>query len=80
MKRDTRVAGPWKGEDLRRWEGWEGDYWNVYKTLMAWQEDLLTLLEGNVDNREICYICEKEGCTGKSAFYMRKHHRAVSYT
>lgn len=76
MKSDTRTRGPWSfpkttylGEDL-------------IAQLTPWQESLRKHLLEPVDDREIIWIHDSIGCTGKSAFakYMAVRHKAQLFS
>lgn len=62
MKSDTRTRGPWSwpkqtylGQDL-------------ITNLVDWQRRLFKHLQGPVDDREIIWVHDAAGCTGKSSF------------
>jgi len=80
MKKDlTYVDGPWddREEDL------PVDVIDE-KSLWPWQQTVLAALRAKPDDRKVCWLVDKKGCTGKTAFvkFCRKHRLALplSYT
>jgi len=75
-KEESRVRGPWAwppryvGQDIISAD-----------QLMGWQKKLLAYLQGPVHKREILWIVDALGCTGKSAFvkYVAFHLKGAVY-
>jgi len=77
MKDDTRCDGPWADKPIYR-----GQDLITESMLCPWQIGLLNYCTGPVNNREIIWVCDPEGNSGKSSFckYMAYHHEACSLT
>jgi len=72
-KDDTRIEGPYN-KDSR--------FINVISELYLWQEQLLSELQAEPDDRKITWIYNKNGGIGKTAFgrYLVINHNAAYYT
>jgi len=75
MKADTRVAGPWADRKIYMGQ-------DLMPKLFKWQEKLKNYLLGEVNDREILWIVDEQGCSGKSKFckYMSFHHKTLKLT
>lgn len=75
MKTDSRIDGPWA--DRKIYMGAD-----LPTVLLPWQKKLETYLAGPVNPRELIWIYDPEGNSGKSAFckYMSFHHGACKLT
>lgn len=68
MKKQTRLAGPWHWPKDIPEEKEPYNEEDIISTLTPWQSKLETYLKGKVNPREILWIVDAAGCTGKSAF------------
>lgn len=73
MKSDTRVAGPWSDKPIYLGK-------DLPKVLYPWQQTLLEILQCDPDDRDVIWVYDPVGKTGKSKFlkYMGYHHKAVT--
>lgn len=87
LKEDTRVAGPWAdkpiGDYLKKMAASQYEYKgeDLPKELRGWQKRLDDYLAGPVNDREIIWIHDPLGSTGKSKFvkYECFHRDAKSF-
>lgn len=72
MKLDTKIDGPWADKEIYRGQ-------DLMHPLLPWQKDLKNYLLGPVQDREIIYLYDEKGNTGKSYFtkYMGYFHKAT---
>jgi hypothetical protein len=70
-KKDTRIAGPWK-------KGF-GDELEPMPEPTGWQDELLQRLDGEVDKREVIWIWENEGNTGKTSMAVWLYDNREAY-
>lgn len=75
MKEDTRVRGPWADHELQ--EIYKGQ--DLPTQLYEWQQDVLDRVSVAPDDREVNYVIDRRGNTGKSKFakYMCFHKGAI---
>ncbi len=75
MKKDTRVDGPWA--DKRIYLGAD-----LPKKLYPWQQKIVDIIKGPVDDRAIHWFHDEKGGAGKSTFakYMYFHHQILTLT
>lgn len=73
MKSETRVAGPWSDKPIYLGK-------DLPKVLRPWQQALFEFLKTDPDDREVVWIYDPIGKTGKSKFlkYMGYHHGACT--
>lgn len=75
MKAETRVLGPWMDET-----GYHGEDLPTEAQLYDWQLDIRDYLLDESASREIVWMWDKTGNTGKSSFakYMYYHHKILT--
>ena len=73
--RGTRVGGPWASEEVYRGE-------DLPSELLPYQAEIRDYVLGPVDPREILWLVDYHGNTGKSIFakYMYHHHGCLKLT
>lgn len=73
MKSETRVAGPWSDKPIYMGQ-------DLPKVLRPWQQALFDFLQTEPDDREVVWIYDPIGKTGKSKFlkYMGYHQGACT--
>lgn len=75
MKTESRVHGPWADRVIYMGQ-------DLPTKLLGWQQELKAYLLGPVDERELIWVYDPEGNSGKSAFckYMSFHHGTLKLT
>lgn len=75
-KCDTRIEGPWQWPQEVSYLGQDIP---AYDRLYDWQQEIVDYVVGPVENnREILWLVDKHGCSGKSTVckYLAFHHQA----
>lgn len=81
LKSETRVAGPWADRPIqemldaeaKRLYEYQGE--DLIQTYQGWQVKLDAYLAGPVNKREIIWLYDEGGCSGKSQFTKALAHR-----
>lgn len=73
MKNETKVAGPWYDDSHVE------EDWSYLQAPRGWQLPLWRMLTAPAARRQMIWIWEEAGCTGKSEFgtYMEVHHKVI---
>jgi len=63
MKKNTRMAGPWADKKIREEYVYDG---KKEEELWPWQKHVVDLVREKPDDRHINWVCNTEGCSGKT--------------